>query len=86
MQIVSNDNKVAFNKGMLQLKAKDKAQGSRLCAKFRKEVYADLKIKRQSFYNMQFGIKPKNGLPVDRIQYFERKFKEYGITDCWGLA
>lgn len=80
------DVKCAFNRGMLQLKAKDKEQGSRLCAKFRKEVYAELRIKRQSFYNMQFGIKPKDGLTVDRINYFERKFKEYGVTDCWGLA
>ena len=84
--MVDTTNKGAFTKGLVELAQRDKELGARLCVKFRKEVTTELGISRQYFHAMSKGEKPANGMTIDRIEYIERKFKEYGIAQPWGLA
>ena len=86
MPQTTNINKCAFTKGLRALELRDKEQKSRFCAKFCKELRTELGISRQYFHAMKNGEKPKEGLPIDRIEYIERKFKEYGVSEPWGVA
>jgi hypothetical protein len=69
------DYKKGFNKGLSQVRIKDKAE---VVEKIRKAIGV---VHRVSFYSYQYGkVEPK----ASQAAAIEQVFAEYGITDIWG--
>jgi hypothetical protein len=69
------DYKKGFNRGLFQVRIKDKAE---VVEKIRKAIGV---VNRVSFYCYQYGkVEPK----ASQAAAIEKIFAEYGITEVWG--